>query len=71
MNGQMKKYTGRGQGGSQVQEFLSLWFVDVFTHLEAPKLATIGISIEFASYGHDQLSAPFPAPLPSREGKGG
>lgn len=42
MNSPMKRYTGRGLEGSQVQEPPSLWswgaswHVDVFTNLEAP-----------------------------------
>ena len=51
---QMKRHTGQGLGGSQVQELLSSWswdvstsHVDVVTNLEAPKSPTIGISWKF------------------------
>ena len=50
----MKRHTGLGLGGSQVQDLLSPWSwgvstsrVDVFTDLEPPKSPTIGILWKF------------------------
>ena len=74
MNGQMKRHSGRGLGGSQAQELLSPWswgvssslYVDVLANLEALQTPYYWDCVEASSCRYDQLT-PLPVPLPSLE----
>ena len=69
----MKRYTGRGLGGSQVQELLCLrtWGVSRSccgcVHLEALRTPCYWDFMEASSHRREDLFTPFPAPRPSLE----